>query len=87
MNVEKPIRAYVASQPEPKRTHFATLHSLVLKFKLWRLDGKDATGRQVANPIILYGLTSPNASVRVERSWVTLLPSPACPSCDKGSPG
>jgi hypothetical protein len=59
MNVEKQIKKYIASQPEPKRSEIQQLHGLILDVspgcKLWFLDGKDANGKVVSNPDIGYG--------------------------------
>jgi hypothetical protein len=58
--MQKQIREYLASQPEPKRADMEALHRRILKLmprcKLWFLDGKDATGKTVSNPNIGYGL-------------------------------
>ena len=60
MNVQEQIAAYIAGQPEPKRSDMQTLHQHILqvlpKCKLWFLDGKDDKGKIVANPNIGYGL-------------------------------
>jgi hypothetical protein len=59
MNVEKQIEAYIATQPEPKRSEMQQLHQMVLALmpgcKLWFLDGKDEKGKVVSNPNIGYG--------------------------------
>ncbi len=59
MNVEEQIEAYIASQPEPKRSEIQTLHELILQVlpegKLWFTDGKDSDGRVITNPTIGYG--------------------------------
>jgi hypothetical protein len=59
MNIEAQIKAYIASQPEAKRSDMQTLHELVLrvlpKCKLWFLDGKDEKGKIVSNPNAGYG--------------------------------
>lgn len=59
MKVEQQIRAYIASQPEPKRSEIQELHQHILhllpKCKLWFLDGKDDNGKTVSNPNIGYG--------------------------------
>jgi hypothetical protein len=53
------IKAYIATQPEPKRSDMQELHSIILELipecKLWFLDGKDEKGRTVSNPNIGYG--------------------------------
>ena len=59
MNVQKRIKEYIASQPEPKRSEMQELHQHILqvlpKCKLWFLDGKDDKGKTVSNPNIGYG--------------------------------
>jgi hypothetical protein len=59
MNVQKQIKEYITSQPEPKRSEMQELHSMILKVmpacKLWFLDGKDDKGKVVSNPNIGYG--------------------------------
>ena len=59
MNVHEHIKAYMATQPEPKRSDLQELHSIILELmpecKLWFLDGKDEKGRTVSNPSIGYG--------------------------------
>ena len=59
MNVLNQIEAYIASQPEPKRSDLKTLHELILGLmpgcRLWFLDGKDDSGRTISNPNIGYG--------------------------------
>ena len=60
MNVQGQIKAYIASQPEPKRSDMQALHQLVLEIKpackVWFLDGKDSENKTVSNPNIGYGL-------------------------------
>ena len=60
MNVQEQIKKYIASQPEPKRSHMQELHRLTLQVlpgcKLWFCDGKDSKGHTVSNPNIGYGL-------------------------------
>lgn len=60
MNTHEQIKAYIATQPEPKRSDMQELHGLILALmpecKLWFLDGKDENGRTVSNPNIGYGL-------------------------------
>ena len=62
MNIQKQIAAYIASQPEPKRSDMQALHSIILQVmpacKLWFLDGKNNEGKTVSNPNIGYGLYS-----------------------------
>lgn len=59
MTIREQITQYIASQPEPKRGEMQALHDLILKLKpkgdLWFVDGKDETGKTVANPNIGYG--------------------------------
>ena len=59
MKVEAQIKAYIASQPEPKRSEMQILHELTLKMspgcKLWYTDGKNTEGKVVSNPNIGYG--------------------------------
>ena len=59
MNTREHIDAYIAAQPEPKRSDMQALHGMILKLmpgcKLWFLDGKDERGRTVSNPNIGYG--------------------------------
>ena len=60
MNVHEQIKAYMATQPEPKRGDMQELHRIILELmpegKLWFLDGKDEKGQTVSNPNIGYGL-------------------------------
>ena len=59
MNVQEQIDAYIASQPEPKRSDLQALHRLALQVspgcKLWFSDGKNSEGKTVSNPNIGYG--------------------------------
>lgn len=59
MTVQEQIDAYIASQPEPKRSEMEALHQLTLQVspgcKLWFTDGKNSDGKIVANPNIGYG--------------------------------
>ncbi|HTB95923.1 MAG TPA: DUF1801 domain-containing protein [Terracidiphilus sp.] len=59
MNVQKQIKEYIATQPEPKRSEMQQLHDMILALiptcKLWFLDGKDEKGKIVSNPNIGYG--------------------------------
>ncbi len=59
MNIQEQIDAYIATQPESKRSDMQALHGTILKLmpgcKLWFLDGKDEKGRTVSNPNIGYG--------------------------------
>lgn len=60
MNVHAQIKAYLATQPEPKRSDLQALHGMILELmpdcKLWFLDGKDENGRTISNPNIGYGV-------------------------------
>lgn len=60
MRVQEQIKAYIFSQPEPKRSEMQTLHRLLLHImpacKLWFLDGKNSEQKTVSNPNIGYGL-------------------------------
>ncbi|WP_317897962.1 hypothetical protein [Aurantibacillus circumpalustris] len=64
MNVEKQIKEYISTQPEPKHSEMQTLHQRILlvlpKCKLWFLDGRDDKGKIVSNPNIGYGLQTIN---------------------------
>jgi len=59
MTVQKQIKEYIATQPEPKRSEMQQLHDILLALmptgKLWFLDGKDEKGKIVSNPNIGYG--------------------------------
>lgn len=59
MSTQAAIRAYLDSLPEARRADMEALHKLILglkaKLKLWYMDGKDKTGKVVANPSIGYG--------------------------------
>lgn len=59
MNIEDQIDAYIASQPEPKRSEMQLLHDLTLGVlpgcRLWFTDGKNSDGKTIANPNIGYG--------------------------------
>ncbi len=59
MDLQEQIEAYIAGQPEPKRSDMRALHRCVLRMmpacKLWFLDGRDASGKTVSNPNIGYG--------------------------------
>lgn len=56
---QQQIKAYIASQPDSKRSDLQALHNIILKImpkcKLWFLDGKNAAGKVVSNPNIGYG--------------------------------
>jgi hypothetical protein len=59
MNVQKQIKEYITSQPEPKHSDMQELHRIILHImpacKLWFLDGKDSENKTVSNPNIGYG--------------------------------
>jgi hypothetical protein len=59
MNLQKRIKEYIATQPEPKRSEIQQLHQIILALmptcKLWFLDGIDEKGKTVSNPNIGYG--------------------------------
>lgn len=59
MDVQQQIEAYLASQPEPKRSDLQALHRLILQTmpgcKVWFLDGKNSENKIVSNPNIGYG--------------------------------
>ena len=59
MSIQEQIKAYIATQPEQKRSQMEQLHEIVLALmpgcKLWFLDGKDERGKVVSNPNIGYG--------------------------------
>lgn len=60
MDVQAQIEAYIASQPEPKRSDIQALHRLILEAmppcQLWFLDGKNSENKVVSNPNIGYGV-------------------------------
>ena len=59
MDIPEQIDAYIASQPETKRTDLEELHQTILGLlpgcKLWFLDGKNSENKVVSNPNIGYG--------------------------------
>ena len=59
MTILDQIHAYIAAQPEPKRSDLLALHARILGLmpscRLWFLDGKDEHGKVVSNPNIGYG--------------------------------
>jgi hypothetical protein len=59
MNLQKQIKEYIATQPEPKGSEMQQLHHIILALmptcKLWFLDGKNEKGKTVSNPNIGYG--------------------------------
>ena len=59
MSIQEQIDAYIASQPEPKRSDLQALHQRILQVspdcKRWFNDGKNSEGKIVSNPNIGYG--------------------------------
>lgn len=59
MDVQAEIAAYIATQPQPKRSDMLQLHQFILRVlpgcKLWFLDGKNSDNKVVSNPNIGYG--------------------------------
>lgn len=59
MDVNKQIKEFIASHPEPKRSDVQKLHDLIVRInpgcKLWFVDGKNSEGKAVSNPDIGYG--------------------------------
>jgi len=72
-NVEEQIEAYMASQPEPKRSDMQALHRSILEqmpgCKLWFLDGKDSDNKTVSNPNIGYGTRTINYADGTNREF------------------
>lgn len=60
MNINAQIKAYIDSQPEPKRSDMQALHRRFLDAmpacRTWFLDGRNSEGKTVSNPNIGYGL-------------------------------
>lgn len=59
MDVQEQIKAYITSQPEPKRGDMQVLHHRILQAlpgcKLWFGNGKNSDDKTVSNPNIGYG--------------------------------
>lgn len=59
MSIQQQIEAYIAAQPEPKRSEMNELHRIILEempgCRVWFLDGKNADNKTVSNPNIGYG--------------------------------
>ena len=59
MDVRDRVEAYLAALPEPKQADLRRLHALVeVEFpgcRLWFTDGRNESGKVVANPNIGYG--------------------------------
>ncbi len=60
VNIQEQINAYIASQPEVKRSDMQELHRIIQEIKpgckLWFLEGKDDNDKVVYNTNIGYGL-------------------------------
>ena len=60
MNIQRQIKDYISSQPEPKQHDIQALHEFIQQVlpgcQLWFLDGKNADNKVVSNPNIGYGL-------------------------------
>ncbi len=74
MSIQKQLKEYIATQPEPKRGEMQQLHQIILALmpgcKLWFLDGKDETGKIVSNPNIGYGSqTTQNANGKTKEFY------------------
>ena len=54
MGIQEQIKAYITSQPEPKRIILQVMPAC----KLWFLDGKNSENKIVSNPNIGYGFHS-----------------------------
>src|SRR5436190_6287422 len=80
MNVQKQIKDYITSQPEPKRGEMQELHQHILQVmpacKLWFLDGKDDKGKTVSNPNIGYGSYTINYADGTTRDFYQIGLSP-----------
>jgi hypothetical protein len=72
-NVQEQIDAYIASQPEPKRSDMQALHRIILDVmpgcKLWFLDGKNSENKTVSNPNIGYGLQTIKTADKQSRAF------------------
>ncbi len=59
MTIDAEIDAYIAEQPDAKRSDMQTLHALILgvrpSCRLWFDNGRNSKGKVVANPTIGYG--------------------------------
>ncbi|MBX7109937.1 MAG: DUF1801 domain-containing protein [Chitinophagales bacterium] len=60
MNIQEQIKAYMLSQPGPRRSDMQALHETILQImpncKLWFMDGKNSENKTVSNPNIGYGI-------------------------------
>ena len=59
MDTLKEIQDFITTLSEPKRSEINELHDVIMQQNpgctLWFLDGKDASGKIIANPNIGYG--------------------------------
>ena len=59
MDIQEQSKAYITSQPEPKRSDMQELHDHILQVlpgcKLWFDNGKNSENKTVSNPNIGYG--------------------------------
>ena len=59
MEMQERVEAYLASQPQPKQADLRELHGRILAefpgCRLWFNDGRNESGRVVANPNVGYG--------------------------------
>lgn len=73
MDVQEQIKAYLATQPEPKRSDMYALNRIILELnpecKLWFLDGKNREGKTVSNPNIGYGFYTLNYADGTSRDF------------------
>jgi hypothetical protein len=80
MSVKQQIDAFIASQPEPRRSDMQVLHRLIRRempaCRLWFLDGKDETGKTVTNPNVGYGLCTMKAAGGKTREFYQIGVSP-----------
>ena len=73
MDVQKQIKKYITSQPEPKRSDMQELHRMILQVlptgKLWFFDGKNSENKTVSNPNIGYGSLTMKYAKGETREW------------------
>jgi hypothetical protein len=73
MNVLKEIQDYIATLPEPKRSEMMELHEMLMQLNidgtLWFLDGRDVSGKVIANPNIGYGTQTMHYAVGKTREF------------------
>ena len=59
MSIKEQLKAYINSQPAPKREDMKALHEIIMELmpgtRLWFLDGKNSDNKTVSNPNIGYG--------------------------------